>query len=242
MRLRTLILPLFLAGGLSSVFVLPQTGAVAQSAINMTLPATIGNWQLKPIPPTQAEIDILSKDTKFAKAICVRPSSDEFFATDESNSDRADLSIVLSGYDLNNSIHRPERCMPAQGHRDLRATSIPLTLANGRKLTVRRIRSVQTVIPNPKDRSLDQHFECITYYFFVGHERVESDHFQRTFTDMKDRLIRGIDQRWAYVTMSMWFGQLPGREQPVTESQADAKLLSLVTEFAAQQLNWKQLR
>ena len=29
-------------------------------------------------------------------------------------------SIVLSGHDLNDSIHRPERCLPAQGFKELK--------------------------------------------------------------------------------------------------------------------------
>ena len=33
-------------------------------------------------------------------------------------------SIVLSGQDLNSSIHRPERCLPAQGFKDIRSSII----------------------------------------------------------------------------------------------------------------------
>lgn len=240
MTLRSFLLPLVLAGGLSTIYFLPQTGEVAQSAINMTLPETMGDWFLKSIPPSQAEIDILSKDTKFSKATCLRPRAGEFSLSGERIPDRTDLAVVLSGYDLNNSIHRPERCMPAQGHRNLRSTTIPVELANGRTLTVRRIRSVQTLI-HPENRKLDQHFECVTYYFFVGHDRVEYDHLQRTLADMQDRLIHGMDQRWAYVTASMWFGKIPWIEKPVTEAEADSKVLGLLREFAEKQINWDQI-
>lgn len=240
MRLRSFILPLVLAGGLGSIYFLPLTGAIAQSAINMTLPKTVGDWFLKPIPASPEEIRILDKTTTFAKAHCLCPRLDEFSLSGAMIPDRVDLSVVLSGYDLNNSIHRPERCMPAQGHSNLRSTTIPVELANGRTLTVRRIRSTQTLI-HPEDRKLDQHFECVTYYFFVGHDRVEYDHLQRTLTDMKDRVIRGIDQRWAYVTTSMWFGKIPWIEKPVTEAEADSKVLGLLREFAEKQINWDQI-
>lgn len=240
MKLRSFVLPLVLAGGLGSIYFLPQTGDVAQSAINMTMPKTIGDWFLRPIPPSQAEIDILSKDTKFAKAVCLCPRPGEFSLSGEMIPDRADLAVVLSGYDLNNSIHRPERCMPAQGHSNLRSTTIPVQLANGRTLTVRRIRSTQTLV-HPENRKLDQHFECVTYYFFVGHDRVEYDHLQRTLADMKDRLIRGMDQRWAYVTASMWFGKIPWIEKPVTEAEADSKVLGVLREFAEKQIDWNQI-
>jgi hypothetical protein len=240
MNLHSLILPLVLAGGLSSIYFLPQTGEVAQSAIEMTLPKQIGAWKLQTLPASQAEIEILSKDTQFAKATCLRPRPGEFNLDGEAIPDRVDLSVVLSGYDLNNSIHRPERCMPAQGHTILSSKAIPLKLANGRSFTVRRLRSVQT-ITNVQDRSRDRQFECVTYYFFVGHDRVEYDHVKRTLVDMKDRLIRGIDQRWAYVTVSTWVGDLPWLIEPVTEAEADATLQSLLTEFAEKQINWEQV-
>lgn len=240
MKLHAMFLPLVLAAGLSSIYFLPQTGAVAQSAIQMTLPNAIGTWQLADIPASQAEIDILSKDTQFAKATCLRPRPGEFNLDGEAIPDRVDLSVVLSGYDLNNSIHRPERCMPAQGHNILSSKTIPLKLANGRTLTVRRLRSIQT-ITNPANRKLDRQFECATYYFFVGNNRIECDHLKRTLADMEDRLISGIDQRWAYVTVSTWLGELPWLIEPVTEEEADAKLQSLLTGFAENQINWPQI-
>jgi hypothetical protein len=240
MKLRAITLPVLLAASLSAIYVLPLTGDVAQSAIHMTLPAMIGSWQLQTIPPSEAEINILAKDTAFAKAICLRPRPGEYSPDGLTIPDRADLSVVLSGHDLNNSIHRPERCMPAQGHNILSSNNVTVTLANGRTLTVRRLRSIQT-LANSKDRKQDRHFECISYYFFVGHDRLESNHLQRTFSDMTDRLVRGIDQRWAYVTLSMWFGKMPWIDKPITEQEADDKLLSLLSAFAQTQINWQQV-
>lgn len=233
MKLPAIILPALLAATLGATHFLPQSGKVAPSAINMTLPATVGTWSLQNIPATRAEIDTLAKDTQFAKAICRCPRG-EFSA----DFDRADMSLVLSGDDPNSSIHRPERCMPAQGHKILSSEDIPIKLSNGRALTVRRLRSVQTLI-NPNDRKLDQHFDCVSYYFFVGHDRVEYDHNLRTLADMRDRIMHGIDQRWAYVTLSMWFGKVPDIDERVTEKQADEKLLGLLARFAETQINWK---
>ncbi|MEI7912276.1 MAG: exosortase/archaeosortase family protein [Verrucomicrobiota bacterium] len=234
-KFRAMLLPALLAATLGSICFLPQTGAVAQSAIKMTLPATAGAWQLQLTPPSEAEIGTLAKDTKFAKAICRCPRGE--FAAD---ADRADLSVVLSGHDLNNSIHRPERCMPAQGHNIIASKDVTLKLANGRVITVRRIRSIQT-LPNPANRKLDRDLDCVTYYFFVGHDRLEHNHVHRTLTDMRDRILRGIDQRWAYVTLSMWFGKVPEIGERITEQEADAKLLSLLAKFAETQINWQQI-
>jgi hypothetical protein len=241
MKPASVILPVALAVGLGSVFVLPQTGSVAQSAIDMSLPYVLGDWKLNKITPSKAEIEILSKDTQFSKAICLRSSPDEFFFDREVSKDRIDLCIVLSGYDLNNSIHRPERCMPAQGHTIISSGTCPLKLRGGRIITIRRLKSTQTLI-NQETLKRDRQLDSLTYYFFVGHDRVEYDHVKRTLVDMKDRLVRGMDQRWAYVAVSMWYGKLPWLEKEVTEAEADAKLREFVTDFAEKQIDWSKIQ
>ncbi|KAB2641857.1 MAG: exosortase-associated EpsI family protein [Verrucomicrobia bacterium] len=240
MKVRAFILPVLLATTLASTYFLPQTGATATSAIRMTLPSAIGFWQLQTMPPSEAEIGTLAKDTKFSKAICLCPRLGEYSQEGLDIPDRVDLSVVLSGHDLNNSIHRPERCMPAQGHKLLSSKDVPLNLANGRTITVRRLHSIQT-LTNPANRKLDRSYHCVTYYFFVGHNRIEHDHLQRTISDMSDRIVRGIDQRWAYISASMWYGKIPWIEVPVTEQEADSKLQSLLAQFAKIQINWQQI-
>ena len=41
-----------------------------------------------------------------------------------------EISIVYSGADMNSSIHRPERCLPSQGHLNLRGSTSEITLAD----------------------------------------------------------------------------------------------------------------
>jgi hypothetical protein len=45
---------------------------------------------------------------------------------DDGIGDQVLVSIVLSGHDLDNSIHRPERCLPAQGWTIVDSTSLSL--------------------------------------------------------------------------------------------------------------------
>jgi hypothetical protein len=42
----------------------------------------------------------------------------------------------------------------------------------------------------------------VFYYTFVGHEKILAGHYERTGEDIKDRLLKGYDQRWAYATFS----------------------------------------
>lgn len=240
MKAIPLLLPVFVVATLSSIYFLPSAGKVAESAVRMDLPEMSERWEFKTLPPSEAEINTLAKDTEFAKAICLQPRPGEYYSNGDRVLDRIDLSVVLSGADINNSIHRPERCMPSQGHQILTSTDRNIKLGNGRNIVVKRLGSVQR-IPTNEERTEFLELKCVSYYFFVGHDRITNDHYGRTFADMKDRLLKGMDQRWAYVSTSTWFGKLPWMGEQVTEAEADAKLTEFVSRFAESQINWDQV-
>ena len=236
------ILPLFLGGTLSAVYLLPKVGAVAQSAINMTLPDASGTWEFDQQYATEAEIKTLRPDTEFSKAACFSTRPGETNPYGNPVADVVQLSIVLSGADINNSIHRPERCMPAQGHNITSSSGRTLKLPNGRQFPVTRLVSIQSVRNQAnKEREEYLKFNCLTYYFFVGHDRVTNGHWARTMLDIKDRLVHGMDQRWAYASVSMWYGNVPYMEQQVSMAEADAKLQKFLTEFSEKQIAWDQI-
>jgi hypothetical protein len=241
MKTRVWLLPVILGGAMSSIYFLPQVGEVASSAVTMELPGSSGPWIFRTFPPSEAEISTLGPDTKFSKAVCLRARPGEVDDLGYSIPDQIQLSIVLSGYDLNNSIHRPERCMPAQGHNITSSGDVLLKLSNNRQFAAKRLLSVQR-IPTGKESTDVAEFNCITYYFFVGHDQVTNDHLKRTFIDMRDRLVRGMDQRWAYASVSMWYGKVPSIRTEVTEEEADQKLRDFVSEFAERQIDWDQVR
>ncbi len=240
MNLKTLVLPFFISGSLSGIYLLPSVGKVAESAVNMELPDSLGRWSLEKKPPTEAEIGTLAKDTKFSKAVCETNRPGEVTLEGYLVKEYMNLSVVLSGADINNSIHRPERCMRAQGHNILSSSDQSLKLQNGRQFAAKRLLSIQN-IPTSEERKEYLKFNCVTYYFFVGHDRVTNDHLARTFIDMKDRLVRGMDQRWAYVSVSMWYGKLPWIEKEVTETEADSKLRGFLENFSEEQIAWQQI-
>lgn len=242
MKPLALILPVLLGGLLSSIHLLPKAREMASSAVKMDLPDRMGSWQMRSIPASQEEVETLAKDTRFSKAICLRAREGEVdSASGMAIPDRVDLSIVLSGHDLNNSIHRPERCMPSQGHVISNTSDVDLKLANGRQITVRRLLSVQS-IPTNEAKTEYAKFDCVTYYFFVGHARITQDHLNRTLLDIKDRLILGMDQHWAYVSASMWYGKVPWISEPVSLDEADSKLREFLSEFAVKQIDWDMIR
>jgi len=234
-------LPLWLGAALSAVYFLPRTGEVANSAVKMVLPGSVDNWNFDQQSASKDERSTLPPDTEFRKALCYRPRPGERTVDGYLVCDRVDLSVVLSGSDLNGSIHRPERCMPAQGHTITDSRNVKLQLTNDRSFNAKRLRSVQTKPPAEKGGEPIK-LNCITYYFFVGHDRVTNDHTQRTLIDMKDRLLRGMDQRWAYVSVSMCYGKPPWIGHDVSEDEADRKLRKFLTEFARIQIDWDQIK
>jgi hypothetical protein len=234
------LLPLLLGGSLSAVYILPKAGETANSAVNMQLPGDCGGWSYENIPASQNEISTLGKDTEFAKAICLKARPGEINDDGHLVPDRLDLSVVLSGHDLNNSIHRPERCMPAQGHSITSSSDVNMAAPGGRSFPVKRLRSSQSLRNEKKE--VVANFQCVTYYFFVGHDQITNDHFERTLLDMKDRLVKGLDQRWAYVSVSMWYGKIPWiKDKEVTEAEADEKITQFLTSFAEKQIRWDQI-
>jgi hypothetical protein len=241
MKVPYLILPALLAGLLATIHLLPEAGEMAVSAVSMELPDQSGDWLMRAVPVSEEEQKILADDTAFAKAICLSPRRGEIdLASGMAIPDRVDLSIVLSGHDLNNSIHRPERCMPSQGHVIGDSTSVTIDMPNGRKIPARRLLSVQS-LPTNETRTEYVSYNCVTYYFFVGHHRITHDHIKRTLWDMRDRLLLGMDQRWAYVSVSMWYGKVPWIENEVTLEEADEKLRRFLAEFGEEQIDWDMI-
>jgi hypothetical protein len=234
-------LPLLMGSALGAVYVLPKAGRTEESAVRMELPGSTGGWSFEKIAASKDEINTLSDDTEFAKAICLKARPGEVNLDGYLVPDRIDLSVVLSGHDLNNSIHRPERCMPAQGHTITASEDVRLKTDDGREFEAKRLRSIQT-LKDPATGKVAAEFNCITYYFFVGHEQITNDHLERTLIDMKDRLLRGADQRWAYVSASMWYGNIPWiKDKEVTEAEADDKLRKFITGFSEKQIDWEQV-
>jgi len=238
---RPLILLGLLTAGLSTAFLLPDFRQTP-SAIRMEIPEKLGGWTTEKIPETEAERKTLAPDTKFSKAFCLKPRDGEssFFYTGPQ--DAAHISIVLSGFDLANSIHRPERCMPAQGHEIYGSEKLRVELKGERQVPVRRLLSIKT----DKDEKgiVKAKYNTVTYYFFVGHERITENHTRRTLYDMQDRLMKGEAQGWAYISVTMGFSnEKPGLSGGLPDFEtADRAVRQLLGELAASNIAWEQVR
>ena len=236
---RALILAAILAGVMGSLFVLPANRQT-QSALDITIPKGIAGWEAFHEKPSQVELDTLAGDSEFAKARCHRRRSILFEAE---GTDVVQLSIVLSGHDLANSIHRPERCMAAQGHYDMQVEPATLELADGKTVPLMRILSKKNWEPKGEG---GPRIPCdfVTYYFFVGHEKITAKHLDRNLIDIADRVMKGEAQRWAFVMASTQFDPDAGPDALGLAGREEAKghIKEMLGALAMTNVNWEQLK
>lgn len=246
-RLSIFAPPVLLGLILSLIYLIPHNPVLQESAIRPDLPCgtELNGWYGERVQESKEEREALAADTRFSKALYRRCKSrydeDAIFLTAPDNTigeyitygPRISVSIVYSGSDMNSSIHRPERCLPSQGHQELTGTDVGLSLSNGKDITFRRLSSY--TLPQRPGEVRTEH---IHYYVFVGHASITHTHLGRTFRDMWDRVFRGYVQRWAYFQIGAEWGGNTG----ITEQEAEQALREIVSELAQRQIDWQQLQ
>jgi len=217
---RLAILFAVLLAGLGSVFVLPQQLGFQPVGISTDLPKMVGGWYGRDLEVTEKERIVLGEDagTKFARKAYHNGAGFEIAA-----------SVVLSGEDMSRAIHRPERCMPAQGLTIIDKRTVPVRIPDHGTLRTTRLQNVRSV-PLEAGAAPTSLYN-VTYYWFVGHTDTTESHIVRTWMDMRDRLIHGYNQRWAYITVS---AQLPlGAERdPQTQRLIDDWMKDFIQQLA----------
>ena len=179
----------FVTLGLGMVFLLPKS-ADQPTGINLVLRENVAGWIGRDAEVTQKERDVLGGGgTEFARKIYEHPQWKNFTLL---------VSVVLSGHDMSNSIHRPERCLDAQGWTVLDSDTAPIRLEKGGDFSTTRLHNRRTITRDGK--SVAQ--EALTYYWFVGENEATASHWGRFFADNRDRLLRGVNQRWAFITIT----------------------------------------
>lgn len=175
--------------GLSAVFAIPHHDGIGKAGIAMVLPANVGGWTGSNAPVTPEELTGLAPDTSFERRFYTNAVGDKMY-----------VSIVLSGTDMANSIHRPERCLVAQGWTPEQSQRVRVPLdSGGAPLEITKLTVEQEV------RTKDNHplsLRNLNYYWFIGSHDITASHWRRTFIDIKDRILYGENQRWAYVTVA----------------------------------------
>jgi len=221
---RLLLLLAFLLLGLSAVFLLPASPKRPEPGVIMALPEYIGPWYGRDAAVTQKEYDALGTETRFARKLYTNGQGDSVY-----------VSIVLGGQDMSTSIHRPERCLPAQGYTVTDSRPLKVELQT-QPLTVTRLHNLRPLyadngkpLVSRDGKSLNEF--SLVYYWFVGSTDTTNNHNTRYYMDSRDRLLKGYNQPWAYVTVMSRIGE---HLEPFghTEAQTDAILQTFVQNLA----------
>ena len=199
---RLWVLLALLTVGFSLIWLLPKQKEMVISRLSKNLPETVAGWDSEKRQVSEEERKVLAGDTEFARRFYYNDALSGFGGVE--------VSVVFSGKDINNSLHRPEVCLRAQGWNftQQRSIIIPGVLSDGGDLPVREIvcvrpRTKQGDVEPPKNKDGEPVYDKrIQYYTFIGAREMVSGHYDRTFEDIKARLIGGYDQQWAYATFS----------------------------------------
>lgn len=209
MKLRAAILLTVVLTFVGLILVLPKAPPMKPSRLAKDLPERFGGWEGVPEEPGEKEKQILAKDTEFERMQYFKPGGGSL---------PIQASVVFSGKNLSQSIHRPEVCFRAQGWEFVEENFFEWddVLPGGEKLPVkelicRRLHMVLGESGEPEPFLLENGEQAYIwrafYYTFFGHERIVAGHYQRTIEDIRDRLVGGYDQRWAYATFSCFISK-----------------------------------
>lgn len=172
--------------GMSVVFFLPKHH-FQPLGIELKLPVTVGEWTGEDLKITDEEIGILGAGTEFARK-----------SYTNGHGDQLQVTIVLSGHDMNTSIHRPERCLVAQGWSLTSSPMVRVPVPERGPLETKALKVIKMV--TVEGRQIP--YTNLNYYWFVGYADTTASHFERWLIDKGDRLFRGYNQRWAYFTVT----------------------------------------
>lgn len=216
---RLLILQIFVVFGFAMIYALPTAPKRPDPGISMELPDFIGQWYGEDVEISEREIIILGEDTTFARKVYTNASGDHIF-----------VSIVLAGEDMNTSIHRPERCLPAQGYVMMHSSEREIDIGD-QELTITRLHNKRG-IPVGENREVTEY--SLNYYWFVGSSETTADHIERNLIDIRDRALKGYNQPWAFVTVMSRIsdGLVPfGKTEAQTDEMLDTFIKELVSKI-----------
>jgi EpsI family protein len=211
-RLATLVA--FMALGFATVFLLPKSYE-QPSGIRLELPDFVGNWKGTDAEMSEKERTTLgeSSGTRFARKTYRSLDGYEIM-----------VSIVLSGRDMSTAIHRPERCLQAQGWTLQEGEQYAMSLPQRGVFPVEQLRSTRLI--KSDEGAITR--ELQTFYWFVGERDICASHWGRWAIDNRDRLFRGVSQRWAFILVS---GGVPVPKDPKDNDAARKWSQNAMREF-----------
>jgi len=163
--------------GTPGIKAVPIPGSVV---MQIDLPERVLDCLSTNVPQQAVVTNMLPPDTSYASRCYY--DSNGFWIT---------ANIVMMGKDRS-SIHKPEYCLPGQGFKIESQTNLNLSIAGPQpyQLTVAR-----WIVSKP-----GTDMRGIYVFWFVAENELTTDYRQRMWLLARDLLLRGVLQRWAYVS------------------------------------------
>jgi EpsI family protein len=215
---RAIVLAAVLVAGFGLIFLLPESYGLRESAVIKAFPDALGEWRSVAQETPERVSEILGEQTFHKQVGFVRRADGGLY-------DHVSMFMVVSGNEMNASIHRPERCFPTQGITIIESSEVAIPVAGAPSpLEVTRLNSF--LLTGEGER-----VPRLSYYWFVGSDQLTNSHYERTWIDIKDRVFKGSNQRWAYIMATVEYDTTPNRVRPIDEAEADKMLQSLLAEL-----------
>ena len=164
-----------------------SVNSVTESGVVMELPTCVGGFSGTDQPLSEGEKFVLPKDTEIVKK-----------AYSDAAGNAVNAQIVLAGSEKR-SIHRPELCLPAQGWSINKREIVPVTLSDGRRISVMEVSISRAVETSP---GVTHPLNSYYAYWFVGNGVSTPSHVTRILLNSWDRVVHHRNHRWAYVAVS----------------------------------------
>lgn len=183
--------------------------------LDVYLPERVLDFTSTNVPPSQAELEMLPKDTSFAKRHYRSPDGFEVA-----------LNVVLMGTDRT-SIHKPEYCLTSQGWQiiERETTSVTIGKPHEYELPARLFTAERLLELRNGEARRDG---AVYLFWFVADGRVASGHFERLAKMTWDLLRTGDLPRWAYISC---FAPCPPGSQAETVERVRQFVAAAVPEF-----------
>ncbi len=171
--------------------------------LEVLLPENLPGYKSELVPEASIVTNSLPPDTSFGQRLY---TADDGF--------QSMINVVLMGADRT-SIHKPEICLVGQGWQfdgaATRPEKVRMTRPMAYELSVMRVVAHIDTVDNgqPVKRS------CVYTYWFVDGNRFTARHNEWKWWLVKDFLLTGVLDRWAYVTFLSICA--PGQEEATYE-------------------------
>ena len=164
----------------------------------VALPERVLNFQSKEQPIASVVTGWLPKDTTYAQRTYEAPDGFGLL-----------VNVVLMGSDRT-SIHKPEYCLVGQGFRIEKVEPDTVSIQEPHPYSLPVCKMTLAREPaNTKDGRIPQ--SAIYVLWFVADRELTADHNERMWWMARDLVLRGVLQRWAYV--SCFAPCVPGQEE-----------------------------